>query len=158
MQIRRIAAADNEAMAKIIRRSLEEFGAAKKGTVYFDETTDNLTELFSHPRSAYFVVEAGGEIAGGAGIFPTAGLPTDTCELVKMYVANNFRGNGYGQTLLDECMREAINNGFSKMYIETMPELSNAIEMYKKNGFKYISHALGNSGHTGCDVWMMKTL
>jgi putative acetyltransferase len=75
-----------------------------------------------------------------------------------MYVANKFRGNGYGQTLLDKCIQEALKNGFLKMYIETMPELSNAIQMYKKNGFKYIPHPLGNSGHTGCDVWMMKTL
>jgi len=158
MQLRKIENKDNAAIAKIIRDSLEEFNAVKKGTVYFDESTDHLSDLFSEKRSAYFVIETNAEIAGGAGIFPTTGLPPDTCELVKMYVANNFRGNGYGQTLLDECMREAIKNGFSKMYIETMPELSNAIEMYKKNGFKYISHALGNSGHTGCDVWMMKTL
>jgi len=158
MQLRKIENKDNAAIAKIIRDSLEEFNAVKKGTVYFDESTDHLSDLFSEKRSAYFVIETNTQIAGGAGIFPTAGLPPDTCELVKMYVANKFRGNGYGQTLLDKCMREAIKNGFSKMYIETMPELSNAIEMYKKNGFKYISHALGNSGHTGCDVWMMKTL
>ena len=158
MQLRKIENKDNAAIAKIIRDSLEEFNAVKKGTVYFDESTDHLSDLFSEKRSAYFVIETNTEIAGGAGIFPTAGLQPDTCELVKMYVSNNFRGKSYGQTLLDECMHEAIKNGFSKMYIETMPELSNAIEMYKKNGFKYISHALGNSGHTGCDLWMMKTL
>jgi putative acetyltransferase len=39
-----------------------------------------------------------------------------------------------------------------------MPELKNAIAMYEKNGFKKISGSLGNSGHTGCDVFMMKDL
>jgi len=44
------------------------------------------------------------------------------------------------------------------MYLESMPELSNAIGMYQKNGFKKITGPLGNSGHTGCDVWMIKEL
>lgn len=158
MQIRNIVSKDNAAMAKIIRNSLEEFNAAKPGTVYFDDTTDRLSEVFSIPRSAYFVIDIDGELAGGAGIFPTEGLPPDTCELVKMYVSKKFRGNGYGQTLLDMCFARAKKEGFKKMYIESMPELSNALGMYEKNGFEYIPHSMGNSGHTGCDLWMMKEL
>jgi putative acetyltransferase len=158
MQIRNIVSKDNAAMAKIIRDSLEEFNAAKPGTVYFDETTDWLSDVFSAPRAAYFVIEVEEELAGGAGFFPTKGLPSDTCELVKMYVAKKFRGNGYGQTLLEKCMQEAKEEGFKKMYIESMPELSNAISMYEKNGFEFIRHSLGNSGHTGCDIFMIKKL
>jgi len=46
---------DNAKIATIIRRSLEEFNAVKPGTVYFDETTDHLYELFQKERSCYFV-------------------------------------------------------------------------------------------------------
>ncbi len=145
-------------MAKIIRDSLEEFNAAKPGTVYFDETTDRLSDVFSAPRTAYFVIDVDGELAGGAGFFPTKGLPSDTCELVKMYVAKKFRGIRYGQTLLEKCMQEAKKESFKKMYIESMPELSNALSMYEKNGFEYITHSMGNSGHTGCDIFMIKKL
>ena len=158
MQIRKISSKDNVAMAKIIRNSLEEFNAAKQGTVYFDEATDHLSDLFETARSYYFVIDLNGEIAGGAGIFPTDGLPDDTCELVKMYVAKKYRGNGYGQTLFEKCIEQAKRNNFSKMYIESMPELSNALGLYKKNGFRYINHSLGNSGHTGCNLWMIKDL
>lgn len=158
MQIRNIVSKDNAAMAKIIRDSLEEFNAAKPGTVYFDESTDRLSNVFSMPHSSYFVIDVNGELAGGGGIYPTEGLPTDTCELVKMYVAKKFRGNGYGQTLLEQCMQEAKEEGFKKMYIESMPELSIALGMYEKNGFEYIRQPMGNSGHTGCDVWMIKEL
>jgi putative acetyltransferase len=158
MQIRNILSKDNAAMAKIIRDSLEEFNAAKPGTVYFDESTDRLSNVFSMPHSSYFVIDVNGELAGGGGIYPTEGLPTDTCELVKMYVAKKFRGNGYGQTLLEQCMQEAKEEGFKKMYIESMPELSIALGMYEKNGFEYIRQPMGNSGHTGCDVWMIKEL
>lgn len=158
MQIRKIEPKDNVAMARIIRNSLEEFDAVKQGTVYFDEATDHLSDVFLKERSAYFVIEIKGELAGGAGFFPTEGLPGDTCELVKMYVAKKFRGNGYGQTLLEKCIGEAKKEEFLKMYIESMPELSNALGMYEKNGFEFISHSMGNSGHTGCELWMIKTL
>lgn len=158
MEIRNIVSKDNAAMAKIIRNSLEEFNAVKRGTVYFDETTDRLSDVFSADRSAYFVIDIDGQLAGGAGIFPTEGLPADTCELVKMYVAKKFRGNGYGQTLLNKCFAAARQEGFKKMYIESMPELKNALGMYEKNGFRYIEKPMGNSGHTGCELWMIKQL
>ncbi len=158
MQTRNIVSKDNAAMAKIIRDSLEEFGAARPGTVYFDETTDRLNDVFLAPRSAYFVMDVEDELAGGAGIFPTEGLPADTCELVKIYLAKKFRGMGYGKMLLEKCMQQANKEGFSKMYIESMPELANALGMYEKYGFQYISHAMGNSGHSGCEIFMIKEL
>lgn len=158
MIIRKIQAKDNAAIAKIIRDSLLEFGAAKPGTVFFDESTDHLCEAFTQKRSIYFIIEKDNEIAGGAGIFPTEGLPVNTAELVKMYIAKKFRGNGYGQTLLEKCMDEARKEGYEKLYLESMPELTNAIAMYDKNGFTPIRAPMGNSGHTGCDVWMIKHL
>ena len=158
MLIRKIIANDNSAMADIIRNSLLEFNAAKPGTVYFDETTDHLSDSFTEKKSAYFVIEINNEIAGGAGFFPTTGLAENTCELVKMYVSKKFRGNGYGQTLLEKCMEEARNEGYKKMYLESMPELKNALSMYEKNGFEYIHGSIGNSGHTGCEIWMIKDL
>ncbi|HEY5463917.1 MAG TPA: GNAT family N-acetyltransferase [Hanamia sp.] len=158
MLIRKIVEEDNSVMADIIRNSLLEFNAAKPGTVYFDESTDHLSELFNAKRSAYFVLEIHHEIAGGGGYFPTKGLPKNNCELVKMYVSKKFRGKGLGKILLQKCMEEAKKEGYKKMYLESMPELVNAIAMYAKNGFSYIPQPLGNSGHTGCDVWMMRDL
>lgn len=158
MLIRKITADDNVAIAAIIRNSLLEFHAARPGTVYFDESTDHLSDVFRTKRSAYFILDINGEVAGGAGIYPTKNLPADTCELVKIYIAPPYRGKGYGQTLLEKCMNEAKKQGYKKMYLESMPELINAISMYHKNGFSNIPKSLGNSGHTGCEVWMIKDL
>ena len=158
MLIRKIIMDDNAAMASIIRNSLLEFNAAKPGTVYFDETTDHLSDVFVENRSAYFVIQVDSEIAGGCGFFPTKGLPENACELVKLYVSKKYRHNGYGQTLLERCMQEAKKKGYQKMYLESMPELENAIGMYEKNGFEKLPGPLGNSGHTGCDVWMIREL
>ncbi len=157
-KIRRIIKEDNETIALIIRKSLEELGAAKPGTVYFDESTDRLHEVFQTKKSAYFVAETGGHVVGGGGIFPTEGLDKNTCELVKMYVSSAARGKGLGKLLLKHCLEKAKNTGYEKIYIETMPELTTAIEMYKKSGFTFIQETLGNSGHSGCDVFMIKEL
>ncbi|WP_235906399.1 GNAT family N-acetyltransferase [Ginsengibacter hankyongi] len=156
--IRKIMAGDNPKIAAIIRSSLEDFNAVKQGTVYFDETTDHLCELFKKERSCYFIATLNNEVVAGAGIFPTEGLPPTTCELVKMYVSSAARGKGLGKTLLLQCLHEAKNQGFKKMYIETMPELTNAIEMYKKYGFTFIPSSLGNSGHSGCDLFMIRDI
>jgi putative acetyltransferase len=158
IEIREIRPEDNKALAVIVRNALAEFGADKPGTVYFDPTTDNLFELFQESRSVYFVALINNEVVGGAGIFPTEGLPADTCELVKMYLSSAVRGKGLGKFLIDKCIAHAIEVGYSGMYLETLPELSKAVKVYEKFGFKYLDAPLGNSGHFGCDVWMIKQL
>ncbi|HNU87178.1 MAG TPA: GNAT family N-acetyltransferase [Ferruginibacter sp.] len=158
MLIRNIKQADNVALAKIIRDTLKEFKANKPGTVYYDETTDQLYEVFKTANSIYYVAELNGGIVGGSGIYPTTGLPEGTCELVKFYLSPAARGKGIGKELLQKCIAAAKEMGYKKMYLETMPELTIAIPMYEKYGFTYLSSAQGSSGHTGCDVWMIKEL
>ncbi len=156
VQIRPVIKQDNRELARIIRESLKEFGADKPGTVYYDESTDRLSEVFERKGSAYFVLLWNGEIAGGAGIFPTPGLPDDTCELVKMYLLPHARGKGFGYELLIRCSRFAAGIGYRKMYLETLPELSLAISLYERFGFKRLDAPLGHTGHTGCNIWMIR--
>ncbi len=157
--IRPILPSDNATIAIIIRAALEEFGANKPGTVYFDDTTDHLYELFQKSnRCAYFIAEEAGEILGGAGYFHSAGLDDQTCELVKMYLSKSSRGKGLGQKMISHCMLEAQLNGFTQMYLETMPELDKAISVYEKFGFEYLKAPMGNTGHDGCGIWMIKGL
>lgn len=158
LSIRTIRPADNKALATIIRNSLEEFKANKPGTVYFDETTDHLSDVFKAEGSIYFVAELEGTILGGGGIYPTANLDEGTCELVKLYLSANARGKGVGKLLMEKCIGAAKELGYQKIYLETMPELTVAIPMYEKFGFTYLPSAQGCSGHTGCDVWMIKDL
>jgi putative acetyltransferase len=156
--LRTIQASDNAMLARIIRKSLEEFNANKPGTVYFDDTTDNLSAVFTADKSIYFVAEENSMILGGAGIYPTANLPEDTCELVKLYLAPAARGKGIGKLLMQQCFTAAKELGYKKIYLETMPELNIAVPLYEKMGFTYLDAPLGNSGHGGCDIWMIKDL
>jgi putative acetyltransferase len=158
IDIRTIKASDNGVLATIIRSALAEFKANKPGTVYYDDTTDHLYELFERPGAEYFVAEFDGAVAGGAGIFPTAGLEPDTCELVKLYLSANARGRGVGKILVQRCLEAAKLCGYKKVYLETMPELIIAVPMYERLGFTYLQGPLGNSGHNGCNIWMLKDL
>ena len=92
------------------------------------------------------------------GIYPTAGLGDDTCELVKMYLLPDARGKGLGLSLLQKCMDFARANSFKNIYLETMPELSLAIKLYQKAGFKMLDGPMGQSGHFGCGIWMLLNL
>jgi putative acetyltransferase len=159
IQIRPIEPNDNIDLAKVIRGALEEFGANKPGTVYFDPTTDALFELFNtSPGSYYFIALKDNQVVGGAGIYPTENLPEGTCELVKLYLHKDARGTGLGKELLNTAMQWAKEFGYKQVYLESMPELSKAVTIYENVGFKRINQPLGNSGHCGCDIWMIKDL
>lgn len=156
--IRRLQPEDNVELANVIRATLKEFGANRPGTVYFDPTTDNLYDLFQTPNSFYQVAVHEGHVVGGGGIFHSDGLPADTCELVKMYLLPAYRGIGLGSRLIQDCLDQAKNMNFKKVYLETMPELKEALRTYEKFGFNYLDGPVGNTGHFGCDLWMLKTL
>lgn len=156
--IRTIKPADNPALAIIIRQTLTEFDANHPGTVYYDSSTDALYDLFQTPNSTYFVAEQDGKLLGGGGIFPSDGLPPDTCELVKMYLLPEARGKGLGKLLIEKSLDFARAAGYRQVYLETMPELRKAVQVYEKFGFHYLDAPMGNTGHFGCDIWMLKEL
>lgn len=72
IEIRNILNSDNPILAAIIRGVLKEHGADKPGTVFYDDDTDRLFEVFeAQSKAHYFVATLDGEIIGGGGIFPT---------------------------------------------------------------------------------------
>ena len=158
MQIREIRKEDNVELARVIRSILEEHGVARPGTVYTDPTTDALFELFQEEGSAYFVAIDKGKIIGGCGIFPTVGLPSGMSELVKLYLLDTYRGKGIGKELMMRSIEFAKNFGYESLYLETMDELSNAIQLYNNLGFKTIDGPLGDTGHFACEIRMVKEL
>jgi putative acetyltransferase len=158
LTIRPIQPEDNAQIAKVIRGALEDFNANKPGTVYFDPTTDDLYTLFQTPNSVYYIALINDEIVGGCGIYPTENLANGYAELVKIYLHQTARGKGIGKALMLKCFEKAKELNYQHLYLESMPELAIAVGMYQKMGFKFIDKPLGNSGHFGCNIWMVKEL
>jgi len=155
---RHIKKKDNREIAELIRSVFREFGVLRPGTVYFDPTTDNLFSLFKKRGSTYWVAEEEGRIIGGCGIYPTTDLPEGCAELVKLYLHPEKRGRGTGRELIRKSLRSAEKMGYQQVYLESFPEFNKAINLYLKSGFEFIPGPMGNSGHYGCNIWMLKDL
>jgi len=156
--IRTIEKNDNLELASIIRKVSSEYGLTKdKGFSVADATLDTLYQVYDSEKSRYWIIEKNGEILGGAGIAPISESET-ICELQKMYFLPKLRGKGFGRTLVVKCFKEARKLGFSQIYLETTDNLAEAIGLYQSLGFKKIVDPIGNTGHTDCEVRMLKTL
>ncbi len=158
MKIRPIELKDNKSLAKAIRSVLIEMGVPKVGTAYEDKELDAMFETYQSSRSQYFIIEYRGEILGGAGIAPLKDGDHSVCELQKMYFLKEARGKGLGYKMIKLCLAFARSASFKLCYIETMPNMQKAQTLYKKVGFSYIDHPMGNTGHCSCPIWMTKVL
>lgn len=158
MTLRKVRAADNAVLSRIIRKAFEDFGAPKTGTVYSDPTTDNLFALFQQENSVLWVADIDSKVVGCGGVYPTLGLPNGYAELVKLYISSDVRGLGVGRALMERCMQSARDFGYTHLYLESLPHFNKAVSIYEKQGYKRLDHSLGASGHTACNIWMVKEL
>ncbi|BCY29701.1 GNAT family N-acetyltransferase [Flavobacterium okayamense] len=158
MILRKIQPQDNEGIAKVIRDIFDELNAPKEGTAYADPILDQLFEVYQKPKSIYFVIENEGKVIGGGGLAPLENATDEFCELQKMYFSPQARGLGLGKEIIERSLAFAKEQGFTKCYLETLPYMQNARKLYEKMGFQYLDGPIGCTGHTSCDVWMIKEL
>jgi putative acetyltransferase len=164
--IRPIRDLDRAAVASLIRTVMPEFGAKGPGFAINDPEVDDMPEAYAAPRSAYFVVtrrsEAGARkgdiVVGGGGYAPLIGGDADTCELRKMYFLPEVRGLGIGQEVLEKCLAGAARARFRRMYLETLDAMTQARALYTRNGFAPLDRPLGDTGHFGCNSFMVRDL
>ncbi|MBP3442164.1 MAG: GNAT family N-acetyltransferase [Clostridia bacterium] len=134
---RKLLPQDNAAMAELIRYNLKANGLDIPGTVYFDEIIYHLTDFYDErpEKRVYFVLtDDEDRVLGGIGLaeFPDI----DGCaELQKLYLADEVKGRGLGYALIDLLEKEALEMGYSKMYLETHTNLQTAIHVYEKAGY-----------------------
>ena len=156
--IRQICKKDNLSLSEVIRKVLIEIGVPKRGTAFSDLEVDFMFEAYNKKRSIYYVVENDGKIYGGAGISHLNDADYNICELQKMYFLPSIRGKGLGNQMIEKCLDFALDNKFKYCYIETLPYMKAAQKLYLKKGFSYIEGPIGNTGHTSCNVWLLKKL
>lgn len=154
INIRLIEKDDNPFVADIIRTVLEDFDANKPGFAAADPETDRMFESYQKTGTAYWVATINDKIVGCAGVGKLKGY-SDACELQKMYVLSEARGQKIGQQLIEKCMNFAEKH-YKVMYLETLKGMDAAQTLYKRYDFRYIAEPLGKTGHFGCDVYMAK--
>lgn len=156
--IRPVLPRDNRMLATVIREVLIEMGVPKKGTTLGDASLECMYETYQAPRSAYWVIADSSGIWGGGGIAPLEVAERRVCELQKMYFKRELRGLGWGDRLIRTSLERARDLGFEYCYLETMPYMQAAQNLYRRHGFQYLQHPLGDTGHSACTVWMEKEI
>ena len=154
IDIREIQEKDNHKIKQVLISVMTEFGVPDHGTALQDDELDNMSNAYTENNSIYYVVLADNIICGGAGISKLKGTNKNICELQKMYFLPTIRGKGIGSNLITKCLDFAKKSQYNLCYIETMYNMIDAQNLYKKNGFVFIDHPMGDTGHSSCPVWM----
>lgn len=140
LSYRKITAGDDAAIAGIIRSNLEKFHLDIPGTAYFDPELDHLSAYYNQDpaKRVYFVaLGAEGQVLGGVGIAEFDGIAR-CAELQKLYLADSAKGKGCGRELMRLAETWASSAGYEKLYLETHTNLSAALKLYEKLGFRQI--------------------
>lgn len=158
INIRPITPADNAAVAALIRAVSAEYELTpEKGYSVADATLDQLAEVYAPEGYIYLVIEMDGQLLGGCGIGALADS-RDICELQKMYFLPKARGRGLASAIATLCMNFARDYGYQQIYLETTAILPEALRLYQRLGFTELPQHLGNTGHTVCEIPMLKSL
>jgi len=135
-QIRTATNQDIPSIKNVVFSSLREFG------LYPDDggKDNDLNDIESSYllNNGFFGVVVHKEtnlIVGCFGLFP---VNDNICELRKMYLLKETRGNGLGKFILDTAIHIAREKHYKKIILETISVLTTAIFLYKRYGFKEI--------------------
>lgn len=149
---------DNEPLLVLIKQVLAEFDANRDGFAFADIELNAMYESYTQAGCSYLVAVKNDELLGGVGIGPLKGEENTVCELRKMYISPKARGIGLGSELLERILKKAISMDYQECYLETLSTMSKAISLYSRYEFTFLKAPRGNTGHFGCDTWMLKSL
>lgn len=98
---------------------------------YSDEI-ENLQEKYGMPNGRLYIAYWNNQLAGCIGLKQ---INDTQCEMKRLYVRSQFRGNGIAKTLVELIVNDAKKIGYLCMLLDTFPALEDAIKLYEKIGF-----------------------
>jgi GNAT superfamily N-acetyltransferase len=90
----------------------------------------------------FWLARVNGELAGCAAVrpFPDADNPMpgkpNCAELKRMFVREQFRGQGIAQRLLQEAEAFARASGYTWIFLDTELHMTTAARLYERNGYE----------------------
>ena len=102
----------------------------------FDEELLQLKEMYSEPTGAIFLLQQAEEFIGCVAIRKKE---NDIAELKRMYIQPTVRKAGGGTLLLEKALSAAKNLGYKLIRLDTLTNMTPAINLYKKHGFYEIA-------------------
>ena len=157
-RIRLSTKADNPEITKLIRSVLAEFGGCAEGNSKDTLELADIQKAYGGPNAKFYVIEHSGRIVGCGGIRQLEmSSKILTCELRRMYFAQESRGIGLGRLLLERCLEDAERVGYRRCYLETKSNMIHAKKLYERFGFTKLSDSRTGC-RNGCDLFYSKDL
>lgn len=107
----------------------------------YDAELEHLTDKYGLPKGRLFIAMLDNKVAGCIGL---RYINDDCCEMKRLYVKPEYRGNKIANELVEQIIHSAKEIGYKYMVLDTLPFLTSAIHLYKRFGF-YEIPAYNNS-------------
>jgi GNAT superfamily N-acetyltransferase len=98
----------------------------------FEAELAGLPGRYAPPSGCLLLAMAWGVPAGCMALRDLGG---GTCERKRLYVAPEHRGRGVGGLLVGEVIRRADRSGYLRMVLDSLPEMADALALYRRHGF-----------------------
>ena len=102
----------------------------------YNDELDNLSNKYGLPDGRLYLAYYNGVLAGCIGLKK---IDEAKCEMKRLYVRPAYRKQHIATVLVRQIISDAKSIGYKFMFLDTLPFLQGAINMYKKIGFKEIS-------------------
>jgi len=103
----------------------------------FDQELASLPGDYAQPQGRLLLATQEGVAAGCVALHP---LSDRICEMKRLYVRPQFRGQGLGKLLAQQIIAEARATGYKQLRLDTVePMMREAVVMYRKMGFREIA-------------------
>ncbi len=98
----------------------------------YEQEVFKLQDIYAFPEGRFYLVYKNDELAGCIGIKK---IDLYTCELKRLFVRSDQRGNNIGDMLIKKAIEDAKEIGYKCIVLDTLPFLKSAIHLYYKNDF-----------------------
>jgi ribosomal protein S18 acetylase RimI-like enzyme len=126
-------------------------------------TEEKIKNELNNPESEFHFIYFDDELAGylkvNTGSAQTEQMGDESLEIERIYVLKIFQKQGIGKQLYNKALTIAKQYNLSKVWLGVWEHNQNAIEFYKKMGFKHISdHSFFMGDDRQTDIIMQKIL
>ena len=125
-------------LVSVSRRLLEEYAAGIGVDLCFqnfDEELAGLPGKYAPPEGRLILAKSDG---GYAGCVALRKLEDGICEMKRLYVCPESRGQGIGRSLAAEVIAQGRKIGYGAMRLDTLASMKAAIALYESLGFRRV--------------------
>lgn len=99
----------------------------------FEDELQHIERQYGAPEGTLIIVYS--DEGQAIGCFGIRKLDKEICELKRMYIHPEFRGQGIGNLLMEASIEAGSQLGYQKIRLDTLATMLPAIGLYKSYGF-----------------------